>query len=774
MHIKSFNFLSGSLQQELQKFRQDQGFSQAYSNLDKEFRTERVAVQYQDPKATMNNGFVENLDFNQEMIEDKIKGKDGNIKDGNIKSSVNEAQNNELSVYERLLKGNVAIQLDSAILKTDINDMEVSKTVNSSMNAVMNVLGDDNFSQKMKNDSSNWAQVQSERVNRVEDELQTRHKSRSDREYSRNSDSRYGLSDRSEEQRRSNDALGERKNQVSRREQSHNDYNRRSLVKDDSSQRNDLADRNEDLQNVKNLEKERTTKYDLEERLQSREDKIRTKGEIHERAGLSNNALDQDLDRSSIGFQRSKKLKSAQVDVESSSNEISQKGISNEKNLQNIRKNEGFEGKQFIQNETRDIEKSISQLLGKDSRLQSINGNDMVTDMASLLFSNTTFVSQSNVKGIPNVVMNDTSGLNITELEIMSLSDIKEIVSEQDSILDDNTLISTVLELQEELLELSDNLYLGDDPSSMNAPTALLINAPHTHSAKMSLLQQIQNMAKPLGSVMKGLHLLHQKTNISMMDDFILDMKWDTSNANMNKNARSGTAIQSLFSNSTQSQLQNEVQNVVEQGLKASALTETTVRGSDFMSGSVLPDEQSSTQISSIMGMSLEGGQTEGSQQDISTLLQNIDSKQLKELQSTTSKKMFSKMVRVIERLMEQYKPPFDPNVLKQLEIRVQDPAGVIILDIAQDKSQILVKAIIPDSIHHEFSQTKGDIESSLSEHGLELGSWEMTKQSEQDDSQRTGNFSMNGQGDFQEATEDSSTEGSTNQESDRLISKNI
>ena len=263
-----------------------------------------------------------------------------------------------------------------------------------------------------------------------------------------------------------------------------------------------------------------------------------------------------------------------------------------------------------------------------------------------------------------------------------------------------------------------------------------------------------------------------------MMDDFILDMKWDTANANINKSARSGTVFQSPFSNSTQSQFQNEVQNVVEQGLKASALTETTVRGtgSDFMGSSGIPEEQSSMQISPTMGMSLEGGQTEGSQQDISTLLQNIDSKQLKELQNTASKEMFSKMVRVIERLMEQYKPPFDPNVLKQLEIRVQDPAGVIILDIAQDKSQILVKAIIPDSIHHEFSQTKGDIESSLSEHGLELGSWEMTKQSETDDSQQNGNLSMNNVGDSQDTTEsgDSSTEGSTKLESDRLISRNI
>ena len=84
MHIKSFNFLSGSLQQELQKFRHDQGFSQAYSNLDKEFRSERAAVQYQDPKATMNNGFVENLNINQGMIGDDIKDNTGKVQDGDV------------------------------------------------------------------------------------------------------------------------------------------------------------------------------------------------------------------------------------------------------------------------------------------------------------------------------------------------------------------------------------------------------------------------------------------------------------------------------------------------------------------------------------------------------------------------------------------------------------------------------------------------------------------------------------------------------------------
>ena len=131
----------------------------------------------------MNNGFVENLDINQGMIGDDIKDRIGKVQDGDIKAN-SEHQNNELSVYERLLKGNVAIQFDPAISENiGMNDIEENKTINTSMNAVMDVLGDDNFSQKMKNDSSMMGS-KNERIGRVEDELQTRQKSRSEREYS--------------------------------------------------------------------------------------------------------------------------------------------------------------------------------------------------------------------------------------------------------------------------------------------------------------------------------------------------------------------------------------------------------------------------------------------------------------------------------------------------------------------------------------------------------------------------------------------------------------
>ena len=74
----------------------------------------------------------------------------------------------------------------------------------------------------------------------------------------KNYDSRYSISDRKEEQRRSNDVSAERRNQVSRREQSQDDYNRGSLIKNDALRRKDVKERTEDLQYGKTLEKERS------------------------------------------------------------------------------------------------------------------------------------------------------------------------------------------------------------------------------------------------------------------------------------------------------------------------------------------------------------------------------------------------------------------------------------------------------------------------------------------------------------------------------------
>ena len=199
---------------------------------------------------------------------------------------------------------------------------------------------------------------------------------------------------------------------------------------------------------------------------------------------LSNNRTEEDLtiDRSSTTFQKSKESSSTQVDTKSSFHEGSNKSISNDDKSQNLREGKGTEGAEgalSIENQRRDVEESILQLNGKDEHVQSIYGTDMLTNMSALLFSDSAFLNQSSTKDIQNTVMNDIPGMISTDPDDL-LTEIKEVVSAQDSILDDNTLISTVLELQEELLELSDNLYLGDDPSAINAQVSLLINTPNT------------------------------------------------------------------------------------------------------------------------------------------------------------------------------------------------------------------------------------------------------------------------------------------------------
>lgn len=70
MFIKSIQFLSGSLQQEAQRFVKDQRFSQTYSEMDKEFRSERVAVQAQDPTKSHINGFVGKFEAGKSVNND--------------------------------------------------------------------------------------------------------------------------------------------------------------------------------------------------------------------------------------------------------------------------------------------------------------------------------------------------------------------------------------------------------------------------------------------------------------------------------------------------------------------------------------------------------------------------------------------------------------------------------------------------------------------------------------------------------------------------------
>jgi hypothetical protein len=83
-------------------------------------------------------------------------------------------------------------------------------------------------------------------------------------------------------------------------------------------------------------------------------------------------------------------------------------------------------------------------------------------------------------------------------------------------------------------------------------------------------------------------------------------------------------------------------------------------------------------------------------------------------------------MLHIIEKLTEQYQPPFDAKLLQQLDIKLNDPAGTIQLEISQEQGAVHVRGVIPVEIMDDMLRLGSEIKSSLEEHGLSLGTFEM------------------------------------------------
>ena len=761
MIIKSIQFLSGSLRQELQNFKSTQTFSQSYANLSKEFRSERIGLQNEDPSRTLQNGFVERLEGTDS---------ENNMKQADFvptRQHTSRPEMAEQNVYQRLIAGNVSV-LEPTVSFGEENshtshpDHAVDAQVQKSMTAMMHVLGEDNYSQKLRNDNSNWAQNQYERVERIEDELQERQLSNSDRGFSREQNNSQDMRDIQEPSKRnyiSQRQEGNGKNRLASNSIGTDQYAQRKQIQRQEIQKNISSKRQVDESN--DLKRERRDNSILLNRKSERRDVLEKQASLQDINGIEFEDNDLDL------------MKEGGVSQNSFSHQETSSGLSNEASTY------------IVEQKKQDIDKNLHVL----HEVLDSDGSEIHTDLFQVeldvsLEKNTSQLVDINQGLVGFMGELDDSVLSSSDTSspfgsnVMALSDIVEVLGEHNSILQEDTLISVVTEFQDELLELDEILYgsMTMNGESANTNVSLLMQVPNGTTAKSLMFQQIQNIAKPLGKVMLGLQGVQKNPNMTMMDDFILDMKWERS---ISKNSGLSSLYQQTnIKNSLEAQLHSEIQNTFEQGLKGSmqAKQSPAFLDSGVQTNNLLSENQSISQIANGLGAGFDGSQSGASQQDISHLLQNIDMKQMKELQHSVTRDMFSKMVKVIERLMEQYKPPFDPNVLKQLEIRVQDPSGVIVLDISQDKSQILVKAIVPDVIHQEFSQSRSDIERSLSDHGLELGSWEMTKQSESEEENSSfGRSSLPDTTDASGKQSNSETiEQSEDISSDRLIEKNI
>ena len=70
---------------------------------------------------------------------------------------------------------------------------------------------------------------------------------------------------------------------------------------------------------------------------------------------------------------------------------------------------------------------------------------------------------------------------------------------------------------------------------------------------------------------------------------------------------------------------------------------------------------------------------------------------------------------------------------LKRLSLQIQDPAGVMLLEIVKEAQELHVRAIIPQEAMDDLQNLESDIRQQLSQQGLDLGSFEMYSQGDQD-----------------------------------------
>lgn len=94
----------------------------------------------------------------------------------------------------------------------------------------------------------------------------------------------------------------------------------------------------------------------------------------------------------------------------------------------------------------------------------------------------------------------------------------------------------------------------------------------------------------------------------------------------------------------------------------------------------------------------------------------------------------FAKLLKEAKDLADDFEPEFHAKILQKLEIQVKDPAGMIQLEIAQKEATIHVRAIVPTEAMSDLHYLGQDVQDSLQDMGLQLGSYELRSQDEEND----------------------------------------
>jgi len=144
-------------------------------------------------------------------------------------------------------------------------------------------------------------------------------------------------------------------------------------------------------------------------------------------------------------------------------------------------------------------------------------------------------------------------------------------------------------------------------------------------------------------------------------------------------------------------------------------------------SGTVVTDK-STRSVSSV-------ARSEGTQ--ASSLLEKGSAKEELKMPKRKLEQSFAKLLKEAKELAEDFEPEFHTKILQKLEIQVKDPAGIIQLEIAQKEATVHVRAVVPSEAMSDLHYLGQDVQESLQDLGLQLGSYEL--RSQDDDEEHAG-----------------------------------
>ena len=592
----------------------------------------------------------------------------------------------------------IPIEQSKSILG-DINSLSssvtsgMSSTLEGSFDAMLNVIGEENSIQKSSNDDNKWASEYSQRVDSDEQNLSRESQKRRDQHdqlTSRDQDASKVLEQRQQRARQSKEFQEEISAQKKMEQE-------RYLAKKESSRLST-------------------------ERLQDRQAELAQEGsEATSKARRDENSRTQDTYSDRVTEQEDLELR------ENASQSVGKEGF----------------GENFIEElQDKALEQSFldsAKTSILDNREEQFSYDDNLSlhteDASEQLMEVTPVVSEEL-----NVVLNDLLHQETEDLEFQVLSQDDLIVANSAEELLQHLIEKSNLfdmQLQEELAEkLSGQIAAIQSLALQDLGERSTYVAASSSDAASIVKQEMHALTQPLGQLMGALG--GNEEFIASIDSEQLKLNQENELSSAQKNQQGRMSQRGLM------QGQMGAQSLVQAaGIKADILGFNAVEaGTQAATGA--------KDVASAAIQSLDTSAHSGALADQSGLLGDASNKELliaqnesklqglkgQSEQSLTkvSRQVFSRMVDIIERLIEQYKPPFDPAALRQLDIRVNDPAGQIVMEIIQENNQIFVKATAPEGALSDLVQVRADIENSLNNQGMELGSWDLQKAEDNDD----------------------------------------